>query len=191
MSSTSPKQQHCHTESVRLYIVRDHARKRASQSITAIPFNHVALSSRCFVFVCSQCAIPPLFLGGGWSRMTPAGCSGMREPLSRVSTMQCHSVDFCVEGKADQCRVMEKTACCCDTVGNECGIWRDAWSGCERRLQQRTYMTNAPFVFRVCVSTCFLSELVLAETKVGNVISSKVSRCSVCHGIEWCVPLPT
>ena len=52
--------------------------------------------------------MPPLRLFG-WSRMTSADRCGMRQLLSQVAVMECHSVGVRVEGKAAQCRVMERT----------------------------------------------------------------------------------
>ena len=86
--------------------------------------------------------MPPLRLFG-WSRMTSADRCGMRQLLSQVDVMECHSVGVRVEEKAAQCRVMEKTTCCHDTVWTGCGIWRDHWSLYEQRLQQRVCMTHA------------------------------------------------
>ena len=44
----------------------------------------------------------------GWSRMTSGVRCGMRQLLSQVAVMECQSVGARVEGKAAQCRVMEK-----------------------------------------------------------------------------------
>ena len=68
--------------------------------------------------------MPPLRLFG-WSRMMSADRCGMRHLLSQVAVMECHSVGARVEGKAAQCRVMENTTCCHDTVWTGCGIWRE------------------------------------------------------------------
>ena len=72
----------------------------------------------------------------GWSCMTSADRCRVKQLLSQVAVMECHSVGVRVEEKAAQCRVMEKTTCCHDTVWTGCGIWRDHWSLYEHRLQQ-------------------------------------------------------
>ena len=51
--------------------------------------------------------------------MSPASRSGMKEALSQIAIMNCHSIDVVVEGKAAQCRDMEETAGRCDILGNE------------------------------------------------------------------------
>ena len=78
-----------------------------------------------WAFMCLQCAMLLLCLFG-WSCIMRVGCCGMKEALSRVAMMNCYSIDVLMEGKAAQCLVMEKTVCCCDTLGNECSIWRKA-----------------------------------------------------------------
>ena len=76
-----------------------------------------------------------------------------KRSIRRIIVMGCHSVGVPVDGKAAHCRVMKKTVCRCDTLGNECGKWREPWSGCERRLQKRICVTYAPLMFRVCFLT--------------------------------------
>ena len=49
--------------------------------------------------------MPPLRLFG-WSRMTSADRCGMRQLLSQVAVMECHSVGVRVEEKAAQYRVI-------------------------------------------------------------------------------------
>ena len=77
----------------------------------------------------------------GWSCITSADRCGMRQLLSQVAVMECHSVRVRVEEKAAQGRVMSKMACYHDTVWTGYGIWRDHWSLYGQRLQQRVCMT--------------------------------------------------
>ena len=78
--------------------MRDNALHSPSPDIA---FDQVAPSSRC-LFLWSQCGMLSFCLFG-WSRMTSAGRSSMKEALSQIAVMDCHSVEVLVEGKASQC----------------------------------------------------------------------------------------
>ena len=121
MSSTSPNQQHCQTDDVPFHTLRNHARQRASQSIACHRFRSGSSIASLFVFVWSPCAILLLCLFG-WSRMSPADRCGMKGALSGLAAMDCNNIDVLVKGEEAQCRVIEKTACGCNTLENECGI---------------------------------------------------------------------
>ena len=58
-------------------------------------------SSHCSFSFSGNTPMPPLRLFG-WSRMTSADRCGMRQLLSQVAVMECHSVGVRVEWKAAQ-----------------------------------------------------------------------------------------
>ena len=89
------------------------------------PFLRMVVPSPRRLFVCgSQCAmLPSLFV---WLESCERQAGRVRHERRSIQS-KCHHglpqrLTFLPDGKAAQCRVMEKTVCRCDALGNECGI---------------------------------------------------------------------
>ena len=131
----------CTTRRVTVYYLPTLSRRGCPHLVVRFPFQVIRLATSTFVWL-------ELY---DVSRSLPR----MRQLLSQVAVMECHSVGVRVEEKAAQCRVMEKTTCCHDTVWTGCGIWRDHWSLYEYRLQQRVCITQASLMLSVSFLTGF------------------------------------